>query len=99
MKLLFEWDANKAQLNRRNHQISFEEAKTIFNDPLLVTFPDDFHSDREERLISIGTSATSRVLLVVHTEREQLDNTLVIRLISARKATAAERQVYEENQA
>lgn len=98
MELIFEWDDNKARLNRKNHQISFEEAKTIFNDPFLVTFPDEFHSNTEERLISIGASATSRVLLVVHTEREEANYAILIRIISARKATPAEHKVYEENQ-
>lgn len=99
MDLIFEWDETKARLNLRNHQISFEEAKTVFNDPLLVTFPDEFHSDKEERFISIGVSANSRILLVIHTERGHKDNHLILRLISARKAAASERQVYEENQA
>lgn len=98
MELIFEWDENKARLNRTKHQISFEEAKTIFNDPFLLTFSDEFHSEAEERLISIGTSANSRVLLVVHTEREEANHAILIRIISARKATSAERQTYEENQ-
>jgi uncharacterized protein len=96
MELLFEWDESKARANSRKHKVSFEEAKTVFNDPLLITFPDEYHSDYEERLISIGTSADNRILLVVHTEREQDENTVIIRLISCRKATASERRVYEE---
>ncbi len=97
MELLFEWDESKARANRRKHKVSFEEAKTVFNDPLLITFPDEYYSDYEERLISIGTSADNRILLVVHTEREQDENTvMIIRLISCRKATAFERRVYEE---
>lgn len=98
MELSFEWDENKAQQNIRNHRISFDEAKTVFNDPLLITFPDEFHSDYEERFISIGTSAGSRILLVVHTEHEQEGDVLLIRIISARKATASERKTYEEDQ-
>ena len=50
MERLFEWDENKAKTILQKHKISFDEAKTIFNDPLLMTFPDDFHSDEEERL-------------------------------------------------
>ena len=95
MRLIFEWDENKARQNRRKHKVSFEEAKTVFNDPLLITFPDEYHSGAEERFISIGTS--SRILLVVHTERWESGGTTVLRIISARKATASERKVYEEN--
>ncbi len=96
MEFIFEWGAGKARSNLRWHGISFEEAKTVFNDPLLLTYPDDFHSEREDRLISIGYSGRERLLLVVHTERDQ-DNELLIRIISSRKATAAERKTYEES--
>lgn len=99
MELIFDWDDHKARLNRKDHQISFDEAKTIFNDPFLITFPDEFHSDTEERLISIGISANNRILLVVHTERKEVNHVIIIRIISARKATSTERKVYEENQA
>jgi uncharacterized DUF497 family protein len=98
MDLLFEWDANKARENLRKHKISFEEAKTIFNDPLLLTFPDEEHSQNEERLISIGLSAKSNLLLVVHLEREETPARLLIRLISCRKATRLEQKAYEENE-
>ena len=96
MEFIFEWDVYKAQSNVRRHGVSFEEAKTVFNDPLLLTYPDDFHSVTEDRLISIGYSGRQRLLLVVHTERDQ-DNELLIRIISSRKATAAERRTYEES--
>jgi len=94
-ELLFEWDETKSLENLRKHRVSFPEAKTIFNDPLLVSFPDDEHSDDEERLISIGLSARNRILLAVHTERGYEGNALVIRLISCRRATSRERKVYE----
>ena len=68
MNLIFDWDENKARRNLKDHKVSFEEAKTVFNDPALVTFTDDDHSDYEERLISIGVSSNSRLTLVVHTE-------------------------------
>ena len=71
MDLIFEWDEKKADRNRKSHRVSFEEAKTVFNDPLLITYPDEFHSDYEERLLSIGTSAQRRVLLVIHTEQNK----------------------------
>ena len=96
MKLIFEWDAIKARQNFTKHKVSFEEARTLFNDPLLVTFMDNYHSADEERYISIGTSAKRRILLVVHTDLDEAQDSFVIRLISSRKATASERRVYEE---
>ncbi len=97
MKLVFEWDARKAKANLKKHRVSFEEAKTIFNDPHLITYSDNFHSDREDRFISIGYSSKSRILLIVHTERQENDSVLVIRIISSRKATPTERKFYEED--
>lgn len=94
MELIFEWDASKAQTNLKKHRVSFEEAKTVFNDPLLLTYPDEIHSKTEERLISIGYSSQRRLLLVVHTERDE-ENELLIRIISCRRATASERRTYE----
>lgn len=96
MELIFEWDARKAKTNQDKHGISFEEAKTVFNDPMLLTYPDEFHSDAEERMISIGYSIRQRILLVVHTEHDA-KNELLIRIISCRRATATERKVYEES--
>ena len=96
MKVIFEWDGNKARSNLEKHGISFDEARTIFADPLLITFVDEFHSDKEERFISIGLSDKKRVLLAVHTELEKKNETVVIRIISCRKATQAERKRYEE---
>jgi len=98
MELLFEWDENKAKENLKKHKVSFEEAKTVFNDPFLITFPDNEHSEMEDRFISIGASAASKILLVVHTEREATEDLLIIRLISCRKATALERKTYEEGE-
>ncbi len=97
MKLIFEWDANKARTNIAKHKVSFDEAKTIFLDPDLVTYPDKFHSDYEERYISIGYSTKNRILLAVHTEHEATEDTIIIRIISSRKATLQERKNYEEN--
>ena len=98
MELSFEWDAGKSRANLKKHKVNFEEAKTIFNDPLLITFPDERHSEIEGRFISIGMSATNRVLLAVHTEHEVTEEFIIIRLISCRKATASERRVYEESE-
>jgi uncharacterized DUF497 family protein len=88
--LEFEWDGHKAVENLKNHRVSFDEAKSVFNDPLLLTFPDPDHSDEEHRSINIGISSHSRVLLVVFTDRKGK-----VRVISSRKATAKERKLYE----
>lgn len=87
---IVEWDPDKARSNRHKHGVSFEEAKSVFADPLSITVSDAGHSDEECRFIDIGVSARSRLLVVVYTEREN-----VIRLVSAREATRVERRVYE----
>jgi uncharacterized protein len=97
MEFIFEWDARKARTNLEKHKVSFEEAQTIFADSLLVTFPDELHSEKEERFISIGMSARERVLLAVHTECEEIGERIVIRIISCRKATTSERITYEKS--
>ena len=96
MKTIFEWDETIARINLEKHKINFDEASTIFLDPFLITFADDFHSDKEERFISIGLSERNRVLLALHTEQEGKSETIVIRIISCRKATQTERKRYEK---
>lgn len=96
MELIFEWHDNKAKNNLKKHQISFEETKTIFNDPLLLTFPDEYHGELEERYISIGYSHKQQLLLVIHTE-QTTKNTILIRIISSRKTTSRERKTYESS--
>ena len=91
MKLNFEWDETKAKKNLKNHKVSFDEAITVFSDPLSVTIPDPDHSENEQRFIDIGTSASGRVLIIVYTERKG-----GVRIISCRKATLRERRGYEE---
>ena len=86
----FEWDREKAKRNLRKHKVSFDEAMTIFYEPLSATFDDPDHSTDEERLITIGYSSRSRLLVVSHTERGK-----TIRIISARPATAHERKRHE----
>jgi uncharacterized DUF497 family protein len=98
MKIIFEWDARKARINLEKHRVSFDEACTIFHDPLLVTFSDEFHSETDDRFISIGMSERERILLVVHTELDERDDQISIRIISSRKATLSERKIYEEYQ-
>ena len=87
----FEWDPGKAQTNLSKHGVSFEEASTIFGDPLSKTIHDPDHSQEEARFITIGYSNNFRSVVVVHTD---LKNT--IRIISARVATRKERESYEE---
>jgi len=94
--IIFEWDEEKAKTNLRKHEITFEEAESVFEDEFLITFPDEFHSIDEERYISIGYSGVNRILLVVHTENIENVDTIAIRIISCRKATALEREVYEQ---
>lgn len=89
---LFEWDDGKAERNLRVHGVDFQEARTVFEDPFAITIRDDLHSEDEPRSIILGLSLLARVLLVVHTERKER-----IRIISARKATPAERFQYESN--
>jgi len=91
MKLVFEWDEAKARDNLKKHKVGFDEGKTIFNDPFLLTFPDIDTSDAEERYVNIGLSIRDRVLVLIHTERQGR-----IRIISCRKASARERRHYEE---
>jgi uncharacterized protein len=93
---VFEWDENKEKFNRRKHKVGFAEAKTIFDDRFMITFPDELHSLEEERLISIGLSSINRILLVVHTEISENTEPVMIRIISCRRATALEREVYEQ---
>lgn len=87
----FEWDQEKAVSNLLKHGVSFEEAATVFSDFLSTTIPDPLHSEVEDRFITMGVSSTQRLLVVVHTDREDR-----IRLISARLATRYERKQYEE---
>ena len=94
----FDWDENKASINLEKHKVSFEEGKTIFKDPFLITYPDEHHSEYEDRLISIGTSIHERLLLVVHLEKLETPNRILIRIISCRKATSNERKQYEESE-
>lgn len=91
MPLSFEWDETKAKSNLAKHAVSFEEAATVFGDPLSVTIPDPVHSQVESRSIILGHSHNQKLLVVVHTDRG--DN---IRIISARRATRRERVNYEE---
>jgi uncharacterized DUF497 family protein len=94
MSVRFEWDREKAKSNLQRHRVSFDEAGTVFADPLARIFFDDDHSVAETREIIIGHSNSQRLLLVSFTERRPNG----LRIISARVATRKERKSYEENQ-
>ena len=90
-RLYFEWDDNKNKINLKKHQISFEEASTVFWDDDAIVFDDPIHSTEEDRFLIVGMSKKANMLTVVHCLRE---NETVIRIISARKATTEETKSY-----
>ena len=92
-ELCFEWDPNKDTANQKKHGISFEEAKTVFYDDCALLIDDPDHSETEERFIILGFSIRARMLVVCHCLR---DGDRVIRIISARKATAHESAQYDQ---
>ena len=87
----FIWDNTKAKENLEKHNVSFEEAQTVFSDPNARMIFDTEHSGDEERFIILGISSTLRLLVVCHCYRE---NDMIIRIISARKATRKEQKQY-----
>jgi uncharacterized DUF497 family protein len=89
--LIFEWDPVKAAANLRKHKVSFEDAQTVFSDERARLIDDPDHSEDEERFLLLGLSSSLRLLVVAHCYRST-DN--VIRIISARKATADEARHY-----
>ncbi len=91
MSLEFEWDLRKANQNQSKHGVSFEEAATVFGDPQAITYFDPDHSEQEDRFLTFGHSSAGRLLVVSHTDRDEL-----IRIINARKLTRRERNQYEE---
>ena len=88
----FEWDELKAAANLKKHQVSFEEARSVFFDEFGMQFFDEDHSSDEERFLMLGMSSGAKLLIVCHQEREQGS---VIRIISARKATKRESAFYQ----
>lgn len=87
----FEWDDRKASINEKKHGVSFNEAATVFGDPLSITFSDPDHSQVEQRYITFGISQTDKLIVVAHCDRETR-----VRIISARLMTHRERKIYEE---
>jgi len=92
MGLVFEWDDKKAAANLRKHQVSFEEAATVFGDALSITIEDPAMVLHEERSITVGQSFRGRTIVVVHVDRGD-----IIRIVSARSATRREKRTYEES--
>ena len=97
MRTEFDWDPQKAAANLAKHQVSFDEAMTIFADPLALSKLDPDSSQQEERWVTIGMSRATRLLLVVHTHIEIADDLIHIRLISARRPTRNEARQYQDN--
>ena len=87
----FEWDTRKAAANEAKHKVSFGEAIAVFQDSLSMTYPDVDHSTEEDRFLVIGATESGKVLVVSHVFRQD-----AIRIISARRATASEREFYEQ---
>ncbi|MFH1859884.1 MAG: BrnT family toxin [bacterium] len=91
MGYVFDWNPDKAESNLRKHGVTFEEASTVFGNPLSLLMKDPYHSVEEERYVLLGMSVHQRLLVVAFAERPPLT-----RLISARQSTRAERRKYEE---
>ncbi len=91
MRPSFEWDTGKAASNEKKHGVSFDEAATVFDDPLFITVIDVEHSSDEDRYITIGISKDGRLVVIAHTDRADH-----IRIISARNATKKEEKFYAE---
>jgi hypothetical protein len=89
--VIVEWDDQKAAANARKHGVTFQEAATVLEHALSITFRDPDHSSEEFRFLTLGLASTGRILMVAHTDRAE-----AVRLISARPATRSERRFYEE---
>lgn len=91
----FEWDPQKAQYNSKKHNVRFEEAATVFLDPMALTIYDSEHSETEDRWITMGISKTDRLLIVCHSFREENPDSVTIRIFSSHRANKKEIQEYE----
>jgi uncharacterized protein len=92
----FDWDFKKASVNLAKHGISFQHAATVFLDPLAITLFDDEHSEREQRWVTLGLSASGPLVVVIHTLDETGPASASVRIISARRATSSEMRDYEQ---
>jgi len=90
----FEWDPQKAKTNIIKHRVSFEEATTVFRDPNALSVYDTDHAGKEDRWITMGISVSGRLILVCHTYFETSEDTVILRLYSARKTTLKEKKQY-----
>lgn len=90
----FEWDPGKALDNSSKHGITFEEAATVFQDSKAISIFDPDHSENEERWITMGISGKGKLLIVIHTFREESEDVILIRIISSRKASKQEAKQY-----
>lgn len=92
----FGWDPRKEQENRDKHAVTFDEAATVFRDSKAISIFDPDHSETEDRWITMGISEKGRLLIVIHTFREEREAAVTIRMISSRKATKHEIKTYGE---
>jgi len=96
MNYNFEWDPRKAKINLKKHNVSFEIAATIFNDPCAISMFDDEHSILEDRWITLGIDKNGNLIVLIHTYNQIDESNIVIRIISARKASKQEKKQYKE---
>ena len=89
----FEWNREKARKNLIKHKVSFDEAATVFGDPLAITIDDPDHSQEEQRFLTTGMTKRQRLIIVAHTDREGR-----VRIINAREVTPTERNQYESRE-
>ncbi|OGU58029.1 MAG: hypothetical protein A2X64_00405 [Ignavibacteria bacterium GWF2_33_9] len=94
LKYLFEWNPEKAKSNAIKHKVKFEQAASIFRDPNAISIYDEEHSESEDRWITIGIAYNSQLLVVIHTYEKINEFSVEIRVISARKATKNETEIY-----
>lgn len=96
MRFVFDWDPAKAKLNLAKHGVSFDDAMTVFADPLALTIFDTDHSAEEDRWVTLGLSQPGKLLLVIHTHVEMAADEVLVRIISARRPTREESRSYEQ---
>ena len=95
MQYTFEWDPEKAEINRKKHKVRFSHAATVFQDPEAISIFDDEHSDSEDRWIMLGIASTGSLLVVHHTFGQINENIVEIRIFSSRKANKPEQKQYK----
>jgi uncharacterized DUF497 family protein len=96
MRIAFDWDPTKATANATKHRVTFEDAMTVFNDPLALSIVDPDHSAGEQRWITTGVNSDGKMLLIVHTWEEKSVDSAYVRIISARRPSRKEARQYRE---